>query len=329
MSRNASGVYTLPGAVNPVVTNTQITVTWANTTLQDLATAMTDSLDRQGRGSMLAALKLVDGTVGAPGLSFGSETSSGLYRAAANVVVMSVAGAELMRFHGSRVGVGVSGLPDSKFQVKFDGATVNGLRVDDTAVGGTPFLIDARKNGSQLFYVDYNGKCAAIEFGATKLAGGTVIAGSNGTDADVILSLTAPGAVTKFVSLRSFSAIPLYLGASDTNRWMIDTAGHFLPLSDNAVQVGSAGNRMSAVYAVSFVGALTGNVTGTVSGSAGSTVASLTIGTGLTASGSFNGSVARTVSIASNSNGFGVRTVSTSGPSGTPAAGDIWIQREA
>lgn len=48
MSRNGSGVYTLP-AGNPVVTGTTITSTWANNTLSDIATALTGSLAADGQ----------------------------------------------------------------------------------------------------------------------------------------------------------------------------------------------------------------------------------------------------------------------------------------
>ena len=48
MSRNGSGVYNLP-AGNPVVTGTSISSTWANTTLTDIATALTNSLASDGQ----------------------------------------------------------------------------------------------------------------------------------------------------------------------------------------------------------------------------------------------------------------------------------------
>jgi len=48
MSRNGSGVYNLPTG-NPVVTGTTITSNWANTTLSDLATAMTGSVAADGQ----------------------------------------------------------------------------------------------------------------------------------------------------------------------------------------------------------------------------------------------------------------------------------------
>jgi hypothetical protein len=48
MSRNGSGTYSLPSG-NPVVTATTITSTWANTTLGDIANALTGSLAADGQ----------------------------------------------------------------------------------------------------------------------------------------------------------------------------------------------------------------------------------------------------------------------------------------
>ena len=92
-ARNGSGTYSLPntGSIpNPVVTGTTITSAWANGTLSDISTELTSSLDRQGRGAMLAPLQLVSGNAGAPGLTFSSEATSGLYRAGANDIRLSI-----------------------------------------------------------------------------------------------------------------------------------------------------------------------------------------------------------------------------------------------
>lgn len=82
MPRDSNGTYSLP-AGNPVVTETVIESAWANTTMTDIGTALTDSLDRAGSGPMTGQLKLANGTIGAPGLSWGTEPTSGLYRNAA------------------------------------------------------------------------------------------------------------------------------------------------------------------------------------------------------------------------------------------------------
>jgi hypothetical protein len=57
MSRNGSGTYTLP-AGNPVVTGTTISSTWGNTTLTDIATALTGSLASDGQTTATGNLKM-------------------------------------------------------------------------------------------------------------------------------------------------------------------------------------------------------------------------------------------------------------------------------
>jgi hypothetical protein len=57
MSRNGTGTYNLP-AGNPVVTGTTISTTWANTTLTDIATALTGSVASDGQTPMTSSLNL-------------------------------------------------------------------------------------------------------------------------------------------------------------------------------------------------------------------------------------------------------------------------------
>lgn len=58
MSRNGSGVYSLPTPQNPVVDDTPITTDWANTTLTDIATEITNSIDKGGRTTPTANLPM-------------------------------------------------------------------------------------------------------------------------------------------------------------------------------------------------------------------------------------------------------------------------------
>lgn len=57
MSRNGSGTYSLP-AGNPVVGGTTITSTWANNTLNDIASALTASVAADGQTPMTGALQM-------------------------------------------------------------------------------------------------------------------------------------------------------------------------------------------------------------------------------------------------------------------------------
>jgi hypothetical protein len=97
MPRNSSGVYQLP-AGNPVVSGTLIESVWANATMSDVAQALTDSLDRYGRSTMAAPLLANDGTMAAPGVAFGSEASSGLYRKSSKVLGISVGGTDVVTY---------------------------------------------------------------------------------------------------------------------------------------------------------------------------------------------------------------------------------------
>ena len=83
MSRNGSGVYSLP-AGNPVITNTTISSTWANTTLADIATALTGSLAADGQTPATGNLDLnsnkvvllANGTVSTDAINLGQLTTA-------------------------------------------------------------------------------------------------------------------------------------------------------------------------------------------------------------------------------------------------------------
>jgi hypothetical protein len=83
MSRNGSGVYSLP-AGNPVVTGTSISSTWSNTTLSDIATALTGSIASDGQTPMTGNLdmnsqkvvNLANGTLSTDAISLGQLTTA-------------------------------------------------------------------------------------------------------------------------------------------------------------------------------------------------------------------------------------------------------------
>lgn len=95
MSRDASGNYSLPLA--DVVTGDTIEASWANTTLDDVATELQDSLSRSGKGNMSVPFKAVSGTVSAPGYAFSSEANSGYYRSSAGDIRFTLNGADQWR----------------------------------------------------------------------------------------------------------------------------------------------------------------------------------------------------------------------------------------
>jgi hypothetical protein len=130
MPRNSSGVYTLPGG-NPVTPGDVIEAEWANTTLEDVANELTNSLSRTGAGGMLAPFRIADGSVSGPGLSYLNETNTGLYRSGSGSTWMSVLGVNTAQF--STVGLTI---PFGKALTAVGNASVGGT----FAVGGATTL---------------------------------------------------------------------------------------------------------------------------------------------------------------------------------------------
>lgn len=98
MPRDSGGTYTLP-AGNPVVSGTTIESVWANTTMDDIAEALTDSLSRSGKGGMSVSMLFGDGTETLPGVAWTSEPSTGLHREDLGDMRLDVLGQKLFRWY--------------------------------------------------------------------------------------------------------------------------------------------------------------------------------------------------------------------------------------
>lgn len=94
MSRNGSGTYSLP-AGNPVVAGTTISPTTHNNTMSDIAAELTNSVAKDGQSTLTGPLKASDGSVSAPGVTFGADTNSGFYRPGSDSVALALGGANV------------------------------------------------------------------------------------------------------------------------------------------------------------------------------------------------------------------------------------------
>jgi hypothetical protein len=160
---------------NPVVSGTPIESTWANATLADVADALTNSLARNGEGGMTAALRLVDGTVSIPSLAFANETTSGLHRAAAGDIGLSILGALVLRMRAS--GVDLTGNLSTTGTLGVNGAaTVGGTLgvAGSVAVNTNKFTVDAANgNAAVAGTLGVAGEASFNSTGALKLPVGT------------------------------------------------------------------------------------------------------------------------------------------------------------
>lgn len=99
MSRNSSGVYTLPiAAYQP---GTVIKSSDMNTNLSDIALALTQSVASTGVTPMTGPLKLADGTISAPMLTLASDTTTGWYKSASGEWTYVSAGVAAFVINGS------------------------------------------------------------------------------------------------------------------------------------------------------------------------------------------------------------------------------------
>lgn len=83
MPFNGSGTFSI---INTFVPNTTILSSAVNQNFSDIATGLSNVLTRDGQAGMTAALKLINGTIGAPSLTFTSDTATGMYLPATGVL---------------------------------------------------------------------------------------------------------------------------------------------------------------------------------------------------------------------------------------------------
>ena len=244
MSRNGSGTYTLP-AGNPVVTGTTIEASWANTTLSDIATTLTDSLSRSGQGGMTAALRIADGTQAAPGLGFANETGSGFYRASTAEVWAVIQGAQTMNLDSTGVTVPVDKATsiEGTFVFNETGADKDARFEGDTDVN--LLFLDASTDrigigtsspGSKLEVAGQT----AVKFANPDVAG-IVLQATTGTNAAAMKFTNTGG--NGYVGLDSSSgnrigggayslnvwheaAYPIAFGTNNTLRMLLDSSGN-------------------------------------------------------------------------------------------------------
>jgi hypothetical protein len=97
--RNSGGTFTFTAPGGPVVSAGQtISSAWANGSLTEIQTALTESLSRNGQGGMNSGkqLKLDAGTVGAPGQAFTGRTDTGIYYTAGPTFNVAVGAANAL-----------------------------------------------------------------------------------------------------------------------------------------------------------------------------------------------------------------------------------------
>lgn len=233
MARDGSGTYTLP--LNAVVTATTITPTWANTTLDDIATELTDSLDRYGRGGLTSAFENLSGSASLPGISYINDPASGYYLAATNEMQAIVGTNKVARWYDDTA----TGAGDQRpFQV-WDGSAwfspLDPASLPSSMTFGTVTTTGAIVANS----------IPAVPTGGLNVAGGMAIVG----DSDIAGNLTVSGAMSPW-AVSPLSTLPSFAMA------YVDQFGTM----QNSINVTSTIEEAVARYRVNFTGTFEGGV---------------------------------------------------------------------
>ena len=141
MSRNGSGTYSLP-AGNPVVTNTTISSTWANSTLTDIASALTGSVAADGQTPMTGPLNLNNNKI-------------------TNLSVGTIAG-DAVEFSQLATSQAVASITSGTINGAVIGGT-NPVAITGTSVTGTSF-------NTTNFHISESGGKLLFKYGATTIA---------------------------------------------------------------------------------------------------------------------------------------------------------------
>ena len=104
MARNGSGTMTI---TNSFSSGTTISSSTMNATLTDIGSELTNSLAVDGQSTMSGQLKAANGTVAAPGYTFGSDADTGFYRIGADNVGLAIGGTKILDI--SSTGVAITG----------------------------------------------------------------------------------------------------------------------------------------------------------------------------------------------------------------------------
>src|SRR4051812_14589429 len=101
---------TLPAPGVPFQSGQTISSAQVNATFADVATEISDSASRSGKGGFSAPVRVPDGTAAAPAVAFTAEINSGFYRAGATDVRLTVGGVDALKVTATDVRLTVGGV---------------------------------------------------------------------------------------------------------------------------------------------------------------------------------------------------------------------------
>src|SRR5689334_17622673 len=118
MARNGAGTFSV---LNTFASGTTGDPTPVNANFTDIGSEITNSLPRDGQAGMTGQFKAASGTVGVPGISFGSDPDSGWYRIGGGNLGLAIDGVKV--FDVDSDSFGYTGTFDASVDVKVNGVS--------------------------------------------------------------------------------------------------------------------------------------------------------------------------------------------------------------
>jgi hypothetical protein len=223
MSRNGSGVYSLP-AGNPVVTGTTISSTWANTTLSDISTALTGSVASDGQTAMTGNLQMGNNKV--TGLAVATSSGDALsFGQAATISALTVTGAAALN-GGITVDTNAFIVADTTGSITTAGSltfTGTGNRITGDFSNAT----FSNRASFQTSTTNGNTGIQALPNGTATTSAFQAYNNSNPTNSSVVGLIASPTDVRLDSNIRGTGTyLPLTIHTSNLERMRISTDGN-------------------------------------------------------------------------------------------------------
>lgn len=227
MARNGSGTYVLPSG-NPVVTGTSITSNWANTTLSDVATALTGSVAADGQTPMTGALQMGNNKV--TGLANGTNSTD-----AATVGQIS---------NPNITGGSIDGTPIGNISPSTGRFTTLNVSAGATLAGTctAPTVTPGSDNTTKIATTAFvQSAIAAVSSGVTSFNSRTGVVTLSSSDVTTALGYTPynAGGATVVTTSNISTYAPSPTGSGASGNWGINITGNAATVTNGLYTTGS------------------------------------------------------------------------------------------
>ena len=145
MARNGSGTMS---PLSTVSNGTTIDAPTHNALVSDICSEITNSVAKDGQTTLTGQFKAANGTVAAPGISFGSDIDTGLYRIGGDNVGFACAGAKVLDISATGLAVTGTVVPSTAIAVANGGTGAATATAAYNALAPTTTRGDITKRGA-------------------------------------------------------------------------------------------------------------------------------------------------------------------------------------